>query len=297
MSEPENNAAWIEQSNGSRTPIQGSCTIGRLPSNQIVLAEERVSRRHALINAQEEGEFWLVDLGSGNGTYLNGRRLVQPTLLRDGDRVEIGSCQLVFRQPSAASDMPRPCVADLDSGDKTIQHIKSSPCWLLVADIAESTQLIKKLPDAELPKVTGQWLADCRNVVENCGGSINKFLGDGFFAYWPDAPGVPEQVARALEQLGLMQDAANPAFRMVLHHGLVFMGGAASLGEESLLGKEVHFVFRMEKLAASMGERGLISSPARTRLPERIRTIDVGRHRVQSFDGEFAFYSYPERLA
>jgi class 3 adenylate cyclase len=296
MSDPETNAPWIEQPDGTRIPVRGSCSIGRLPSNQIILAEERVSRRHALVNAQEDGEFWLVDLGSGNGTYLNGRRLVQPTILNDGDRIEIGSFQLAFRRPSSASDTPRPGQMDYDAGDKTIQHIKSSPCWLLVADITESTSLIKKLPEDELPKVTGQWLADCRRVIEECGGSINKFLGDGFFAYWTDGVGVGEQVVRAILELHRMQDLANPSFRVVLHHGQVFMGGAASMGEESLMGKEVHFVFRMEKLASALGERGLVSDPARQRLPGSFQTLAAGQHPVQSFDGEFAFHSYPARL-
>ena len=108
MSEPENILAWLEQSSGGRVPIEGTCSIGRLSSNTIPLTDDRVSRRHALINVQDRHEFWLVDLGSGNGTYLNGRRVVQPTRLRGGDKIEIGGFQLRFheaetsRQPVAA---------------------------------------------------------------------------------------------------------------------------------------------------------------------------------------------------
>lgn len=292
MSETDNGGPWIEQPDGTRTLVQGSCSIGRLPSNQVVLAEERVSRRHALVNAQEEGEYWLVDLGSGNGTYLNGRRLVKPTLLRDGDQIEIGSFQLVFRQPGATAGTPLPFPADLDSGDKTIQHIKSSECWLLVADIEGSTQLIKKLTDDELPMMTGQWLEECKRIVEECGGSINKFLGDGFFAYWHHRDSAPAEVANTLTALKRLQEKANPCFRVVLHFGTVFMGGAASMGEESLLGKEVNFVFRLEKVAGSLGERCLMSEPAKNHLGAGLPTTAVGSHPVQSFEGEFPLFSF-----
>ncbi len=293
MADIDQYAAWIEQKCGSRVVVQASCSIGRLPTNQIVIPEERVSRRHALVNAQEDGEFWLVDLGSGNGTYLNRRRLVQPTLLTDGDRIEIGSTTLVFRQPSRPGDGARFVDEDDEDANKTIQHIKSSQCWLLVADIESSTQMVKHLPDHEMPQVTGDWLAACRNVVERNDGSINKFLGDGFFAYWPDADGVGSKVAQCLTDLRRMQEERNPAFRVVLHYGPVFMGGAASMGEESLLGKEVHFTFRAEKLASSLGERMLLSDAARLKLPVTFKTSCLGPQKVQSFEGDFVFHSHP----
>lgn len=297
MNDLETNAPWLELADGTRYPVHGSCSIGRLRSNQIVLAERRVSRRHALINAREDRKFWLVDLGSGNGTYLNGRRLVQPAILRDGDSLQIGSFRLTFREPSCAADTAGPSQTDYAAGEKTLPHIQSSPCWLLVADIVKSTGLTRKLGAEELAKVTGRWLTDCRRVIESRGGSLNKFLGDGFFAYWTDRKGAGEQVVGALAELQGLQNLANPSFRVVLHHGQVSMGGAASLGEESLLGKEVHFVFRMEKLASALGEGGLVSDAARRRLPESFRTIEVGLHRLQGFDGRFAFHRYPARLA
>ena len=54
--------------------------------------EQGVSRRHAAIVRREGGALSLVDLGSDNGTYLNGQRLIpnQPRILRDGDEVRLG---------------------------------------------------------------------------------------------------------------------------------------------------------------------------------------------------------------
>src|SRR5262245_55758775 len=102
MAEETQSSAWLEQTNIGRVEIRGTCSIGRAPSNQVVLPDDKVSRRHAVIHAQDVDEFWLVDLGSSNGTYLNGRRVSQPSRLWDQDRIEIGPFRVVFRQPQAA---------------------------------------------------------------------------------------------------------------------------------------------------------------------------------------------------
>lgn len=297
MSDGENIRAWLEQSSGARVPIAGTCSIGRLSSNTIMLPEERVSRRHALINVQGDHEFWLVDLGSGNGTYLNGRRVGQPTRLHHGDQIEIGSFQLRFHQNTANRPAQQPTASESTITEKTLQHIKPMDCWLLVADIEDSTQLIQTVSESELPLVTGRWLEDCRGLVEACGGSINKFLGDGFFAYWPAGKDSDQQVAKAIQSLTRMQDKVNLAFRFVVHHGQIFTGGAASLGEESLQGKEVHFIFRMEKLAGSIGERCLASAAARARLPVNLSWTEAGLHPLAGFDGEYPFYALAAEAA
>lgn len=290
MSGSENILAWLEQSSGGRVPIYGTCSIGRLSSNGIMLPDERVSRRHALINLQGNHEFWLVDLGSGNGTYLNGRRVGRPTRLRNGDKIEIADFQLLFHESAGAGDASTTGVPAPSEG-KTLQQIKSAECWLLVADIEDSTQLMKGDRASNLPVITGQWLGDCKQLVENCGGTVNKFLGDGFFAYWEHPIATQEQVVRALETLRQMQNSGSLAFRVVLHFGAVFMGGAGSLGEESLQGKEVHFVFRMEKLAGMIGERCLISNAAKSRLPTLLGLVEAGSHALAGFDGEHLFHS------
>jgi len=69
---------------------QGPTTIGRDPANDIVLEDTTVSRRHAQIERQD-GDVVLTDLGSSNGTFVNGRR-VQQAPLRPGDEVVIGGC-------------------------------------------------------------------------------------------------------------------------------------------------------------------------------------------------------------
>jgi adenylate cyclase len=77
-----------------------------------VLSDAKVSRRHALIQAQKQYEFWLLDLGSSNGTYLNGHRVTQPMLLRDRDHIEVGPFRLIFRQSKSSQPDPQQSTAD-----------------------------------------------------------------------------------------------------------------------------------------------------------------------------------------
>jgi pSer/pThr/pTyr-binding forkhead associated (FHA) protein len=90
-------ADFVLMDQASVYPLRvGVNTVGRLPDNDIVLADPYVSRRHCavLIHAGDGGE--LHDVASKNGTYLNGRRIDHPTQLNSGDEIGMCDCRLVF---------------------------------------------------------------------------------------------------------------------------------------------------------------------------------------------------------
>jgi hypothetical protein len=70
-------------------------TIGRHPDCDIVLPNEEVSRQHAEVRREEDG-FVLVDLGSLNGTKVNGAGVRAPRQLQDGDTITIGAHTIRF---------------------------------------------------------------------------------------------------------------------------------------------------------------------------------------------------------
>ncbi len=73
------------------------CVIGRAPDVDFSLEDPNASRRHGRVLA--EGDAYVIeDLGSRNGTYVNGERVVQRQGLRDGDVVRIGGTEFMFRQ-------------------------------------------------------------------------------------------------------------------------------------------------------------------------------------------------------
>nr|WP_153869063.1 MULTISPECIES: FHA domain-containing protein [Myxococcaceae] len=81
---------------------QGELRIGRGPENELVLPDAGVSRRHARIYAQG-GALLVEDVGSANGTELNGVLLEGPQALEDGDCICLGPVELVFSHAAADS--------------------------------------------------------------------------------------------------------------------------------------------------------------------------------------------------
>ena len=80
---------------GERIIIHPGATVGREPGNTIIVDEDTVSARHALFG-YERGRWWLEDLGSTNGTFLNRQPLAGRRVLRDGDEVQFGRVAMRF---------------------------------------------------------------------------------------------------------------------------------------------------------------------------------------------------------
>ena len=71
-------------------------TIGRGLNNDIILEDTRVSRHHAQLRYRAR-RFWIADLGSTNGTYVNDDQVAERSL-RDGDTISLGGLELTFKE-------------------------------------------------------------------------------------------------------------------------------------------------------------------------------------------------------
>ncbi len=116
---------------GRRFPIIDSgITLGRSESSDVYIPDRRVSRRHAEI--EWDGEYsTLHDVGSANGTFLNGQRLTTPQTLRNGDEIAIAGAVFTFYDPEATlrvEDFPL-LVVDKESGDVWVNRnlVRLSP--------------------------------------------------------------------------------------------------------------------------------------------------------------------------
>lgn len=86
---------------GLRFPLTtGVSILGRAPDCQVRLQDEQMSRRHASVRVEVDGAT-LEDLGSRNGTFHQGVRIAAAVRLADGDRIRVGSSELVVRLVSA----------------------------------------------------------------------------------------------------------------------------------------------------------------------------------------------------
>jgi len=82
---------------GVTQPFSGDrITIGRSGDNQIVLDDDKVSRKHLEIERQA-GDYLITDLGSANGAFLNEQRISRTEALRDDDRLRIGDHLITIR--------------------------------------------------------------------------------------------------------------------------------------------------------------------------------------------------------
>lgn len=104
---------------GTRFPLNtGENLVGRTPGTAITLEDQSVSRQHAVITGREDG--WQVkDLGSKNGTFVNGRQIPDSVMLGHGDIIQFGiySLRLVTHQISVDEEMaPIPADIALETG-------------------------------------------------------------------------------------------------------------------------------------------------------------------------------------
>jgi hypothetical protein len=90
-------SAALVLSDGQRIALTGAeATIGRLPDCEVPLSDPKASRHHAQVRRGPDG-YRLVDLGSTNGTTLNGAT-VTDHLLRDGDTIGVGNTSIRFEE-------------------------------------------------------------------------------------------------------------------------------------------------------------------------------------------------------
>lgn len=114
-----------------RYPLrQGETTIGRSPYCSVQLMSLQASREHAAI-AVSGDVTTITDLGSRNGTFVNGRRITSPTRILIGDKVAIGGLELVLFEsasiPDAAANTQENLAIPASVLETTLPALDSSP--------------------------------------------------------------------------------------------------------------------------------------------------------------------------
>jgi pilus assembly protein CpaF len=162
-------------------------SVGRVRGNDLVLSKGNVSKRHARLT-QKDGRFVVVDQNSTNGTYVNRQRIVQATIVREGDRIYIGDFILRIEEiPDGAevnvADGAR--AADAETGESTHWSEPS------VADISSP-----KLPPA--PRLPAPMPRAVRRASEVPGSPGDTFKGSKTEAVVPAGDLLPVESVRLL---------------------------------------------------------------------------------------------------
>jgi len=253
-------ACVVELAGGVTHELPDTAIFGRHEDSTIRLPDVRVSRRHAMIRKQDEETWWFYDLGSYNGSYLNGRRVTTTCPLADGDVIMI--CDTLFRFELVGSAKPgRGGLMSMAGTELTV-----APMIVLVSDIKGFTRLSEILAPEDIAQAIGTWYGACEAIVSREGGAIDKFIGDAVLAYWTEidvgARARAVNAAISLRQATYdIHDSMRELFESVggefacgvaLHLGAVSHGVLAP-GTLTMLGDAVNTAFRIQNLTRSVG--------------------------------------------
>lgn len=283
---------WLESTSGSRIPINDHCSIGRARTNSVPVTCEKVSRRHALVYRDEEGQCLVIDLGSSNGTYLNGQRITHLGSVKVGDLIEIGSHRFILRSTSGEQTGP----SELNARQAIATGAELAACWLLIGDKENSdSRQGEDTPAYDCFKTMVNWMHMGERIVERHHGCVPDPANDKLFAYWRDPNGdssIASSVAHAMKDLQAIQAKQRPSeFRLALHFGMVVIGAAGPGRKKSLIGTELNFTFHMQKLAWTLATPCLVSEEANRRLAALLPTQPLEPCGLRGYEGNYRFFS------
>lgn len=244
--------------------VTGNCwTIGRSDDSHVVLDDRWISRNHAMLQSMDSGEYYLIDLGSRNGTFVNGRRVTIPVVLRHGDRLTFGDTHLEFYCPtrvSSGNELETPS----EGGDYTATqalHVRRL-ISVLVMDIRNYTVLTRQMDEQQLSEMIGSWFREAGRIIQKYGSNVDKYIGDAIMAVW--IHGSQDEIAReevlsifqALSDLHYMTEQLQKRFPLPLPlrvgagvntgHAMVGNTGSRDRPDYTALGDTVNAAFRLE---------------------------------------------------
>jgi adenylate cyclase len=232
-------------------------TLGRVANTDITLPYSWVSRKHAMIQKEENGRFNLIDLGSSNGTFINGRKIHTPVPLQNGDCIGIGSTRLLFHQDTSPR---RPAAAsgpDLD--EMTVAFVQKQIITILICDIHDYTKLSETMGDQWVSQLLQHWTGRVTKLVNKHNGTVDKFIGDAVMALWA-GPNLQENIHQALKTaIAISTFTGNLGKKIpdlpwplqigaALNTGEAMLGNLTQDGSYTVVGDVVNVAFRLESM-------------------------------------------------
>lgn len=252
--------------------------IGRGKACKVVLDDNAASRRHAIIQRTEMGEYFLSDAGSRNGTFIHGRRVTTPVLLKNSDEISIGGHRLVFLNPAwgSARDVVPAAADDQMTGTRVM--FAERLVTVLVVDIEGFTKLTQQIGQELLCKFISRWFSDASEILRAHGSWALKYIGDAVMAVWlhEREEDSARQVLSAIEavvELAEISSAARYSLPVPLSFCAGFNTGMASIGNAgsgeqtdfTAFGEVVNVAFRIEAGTRRIGSDVAIGD----------RTVDI----------------------
>jgi adenylate cyclase len=211
-----------------------------------------------MIQRMDSGEYYLIDMGSRNGSFVNGRRVSTPVGLRDGDRLLLGDAQLSFHNPQQSE--PAAALTQTE-GLATVSRFTQCLVSVLVVDIRGFTVLSQNIDNAVLCQLTGSWFGEAERIMRDAGSAVQKYIGDAVMAVWMHnaAGNEPREILgilRALSEFAQATSGLGPSFGLErslrigagLNTGIATVGNAGTgrVPDYTAMGECVNVAFRLE---------------------------------------------------
>jgi adenylate cyclase len=274
--------------------------LGRDRENDIPLADKCASRSHAMVQIIGQGAYYLIDLGSRNGSFINGRRVTIPVSLKNGDKITIGETNLEFFCPETSTTPSEDAIAQGQNTDTVMLHSRRL-ITVVVIDIRNFTKLTQQLDEHILSEVIGTWFRKAGEIINHYGSWVDKYIGDAVMAVWihttsPGTDQVPTKemlkAFQALHALFEMSDRLNGDFDLPftlrvgagMNTGYAMVGqmGTSERPDYTALGDTVNAAFRLESatkelgLDVALGEKTYAHTPyAAVLLPFKQQTVSL----------------------
>ncbi|HLZ31405.1 MAG TPA: adenylate/guanylate cyclase domain-containing protein [Chloroflexota bacterium] len=264
--------AWLEHASGERRYVQSEMRIGRGEQNDLRLNDASVSRYHAFLR-RVDGRYLLSDVGSQNGTFVNGRQVHAPSALDSGDRIRAGTTELTFHLdvPSdspANADDPATLTSITSSGTMLQEYVQGDLriVTVLFLDLHGFTAMSEGLQPDEVTQIMNRCFERLTATVARFGGYVDKYVGDAMMVLF-GAPVAhaddPERAVRAAmalqDELGRFNQSqrsprkanVNLQMRIGINTGEVLAGrvGGGEFGQYTVMGDAVNLASRLEHAA------------------------------------------------
>ncbi len=268
------------QDRGLEFSLEDFNLLGRSQDASIRLTDGGVSRQHATIR-RDGNLYWLADLGSANGSFVNDVAVTTARALRHGDRIQVGACVFVFEIVDATPAAEPSGTQMLHTVALPMRTVKAT---LLVGDLRNFTALSARLSAEQVAAMLREWYADCERILKPRGAIIDKFIGDGVFAYWAgDSAEVRAQATEAARLLSGPAAGDSPVrtqlreqmnLEVHCHIGMNIGDvalGAMGRGVNTAVGEEVNVTFRIESLTRTLQVPVLVSASFIQGWPDGLR--------------------------
>ncbi len=276
-----------------RLPLTGgSCwTVGRSEDNDFVITDRWISRNHAMLQTMDNGEMYLIDLGSRNGSFVNGRRVNIPVTLKNADRLTFGQTELVFHCPLPETDEAKVKVVREFTATAAL-HVRRL-ISVLVVDIRDYTILTRRMDEKLLSEMIGSWFRQAGEIIRAHGTWVDKYIGDAIMVVWIHSsqemvlPHEMLPVFKVVQALNLMtQELANNypvpfplRIGAGVNTGFAMVGntGSGDRPDYTALGDTVNSAFRLESSTKQVGLELMIG----TMTYEYLNPTGASRHVFQ----------------